>query len=200
MSVFLQHGTLISLYNRLKAQTSSTKFLAVASNLRQIRGSDGKPLPIPSNITTTDNGFVADANSWDRKYRQRLRSTPSHESSLAFAIWLVDPNKPQNRSKLPSDPTAPFPPPSDAISIPGSKVVPIVCFNNTVRLQCQTTGLITPVMIIRKVEGPQTVQAFEGARKDNDLSKCAVGELPGDPVCQLHKVRFPLTPQASDPC
>jgi hypothetical protein len=66
-TVFLQHGSLVTLYNRIKAQTSSTRFLAVAPNLRQIRGSDGKPLPIPSDVPTIENGFVADANSWDRE-------------------------------------------------------------------------------------------------------------------------------------
>jgi hypothetical protein len=103
-------------------------------------------------------------------------------------MWLVDVNKPQARTEHPATPNAPFPPPSDAISLPSSKVIPIICFNHTVRLQCPSTGLITPVMVIRKVEGPQTVQAFEGSRKDNDATRCAVNELPGDPVCQLHKV------------
>jgi hypothetical protein len=66
-TVFLQHGSLVTLYNRIKAQTSSTRFLAVAPNLRQIRGSDGKPVPIPSEVSTSENAFVADANSWDRE-------------------------------------------------------------------------------------------------------------------------------------
>lgn len=44
-------------------------------------------------------------------------------------------------------------------------------------------------MVIRKVEGPQTVHAFEGTRKENDVTRCPINELPSDPVCQLHKVR-----------
>ncbi|KAJ9096400.1 hypothetical protein QFC21_005222 [Naganishia friedmannii] len=173
--LFLQHGTLITLFNRIKAQTSTTKFLAISSNLRQLLGSDGRPLPLSPNTATSENGFVADQNSWD-----------------PFTIWLVDPNKPQAIPETSPTPDAFFPPPSDAITMQNPGVAPIICFNNTVRLQCRATGLITPVMVIRKVDGPQTVQAFEGTRKENELSKCPVNELPGDPVCQLHKIAFEL--------
>jgi hypothetical protein len=70
--VFLQHGTLITLFNRIKAQTSTTKFLAVAPNLRQLTGSDGKPLPLPLDLKTTANAFVADHNAWDRELHKRM--------------------------------------------------------------------------------------------------------------------------------
>ncbi|KAJ9114319.1 hypothetical protein QFC22_005771 [Naganishia vaughanmartiniae] len=169
--LFLQHGTLITLFNRIKAQTSTTKFLAISPNLRQLLGSDGQPLPLNPSTATTENGFVADQNSWD-----------------PFTIWLVDPYKSQTMPETYPMPDAAFPPPSDVITMQTAGVAPMICFNNTVRLQCRATGLITPVMVIRKVDGPQTVQAFEGTRKENELSKCPVNELPGDPVCQLHKI------------
>lgn len=133
---------------------------------------------------------MADHHAWDREFSGCRRNGAVRLTccDIAFVMWLVDVNKPQARTEHPATPNAPFPPPSDAISLPSSKVIPIICFNHTVRLQCPSTGLITPVMVIRKVEGPQTVQAFEGSRKENEVTRCAVNELPSDPVCQLHKV------------
>lgn len=73
VSVYLQHGSLVTLFNRIKAQTSTTKFLAVAPNLRQLKGSDGKPLSLPPDLLTTENAFVADHHAWDREFGTCMR-------------------------------------------------------------------------------------------------------------------------------
>lgn len=175
-------GTTVSLYNRIRSQNTTTRFLAISKSLARWRGTDNKPLS--SDASPVD--FCVDANVWD-----------------PFHIWLVDPA----RSFLPYTPTRiegsvegrQFHPPPDAIAGQMNEVAPIICYNNTVRLQCASTGLLSPVFIVRRVEGQSTVVGSEGRVHDNDPSKCAAGELPAEPVLQLHKVAFELYDQPGMP-
>lgn len=80
-----------------------------------------------------------------------------------------------------------FAPPSDVIDIPSNKSLPFICFNNCVRLQCPVTGLMSPLLVVRRVDSGTTVSAGEPIPKDGDLSKCPAGEIAAEPVCQLHK-------------
>ncbi len=63
-AVCLQHGSTVSLFNRLRSQTSSTKFLAVSPNIGKLNGSDGKPLLHEEQLPAFFTGFVADAATW----------------------------------------------------------------------------------------------------------------------------------------
>lgn len=169
----LTTGTTVSLYNRIRSQNTTTRFLAISKSLDRWRGTDDKPLS--SHDAPVE--FCVDSNVWD-----------------PFHIWLVDPA----RSGIPYVPTRmegctdgrQFLPPPDAIVGQMQDVAPVICYNNAVRLQCASTGALSPVYIVRRVEGQSTVVGTEGRVHDNDTSKCAAGELPAEPVLQLHKVAF----------
>ena len=121
--VCIHHGTTISLFNRIRSQTVSTKYLGVST------GKD-------------NNGtcFVARTGSWD-----------------PFVIWIVDTNRSpdstvrQQHQHLPEN--AHFPPPP-AIALHSTAGQPIALhYNQPVVLQCVSTGLVSPVMVIRKEIG-----------------------------------------------
>jgi len=67
-----------------------------------------------------------------------------------------------------------------------------IFYNQTVVLQCLTSGVVSPVLIIRKVDRQTTAVgggAQEGSKGVGE-QYCAPGEVCGDPVSQLHKVAF----------
>jgi recombining binding protein (suppressor of hairless) len=110
-------------------------------------------------------------------------------------MYIVDINKPTAGMELPptSSPHADYPsPPPNAIPFPpnGSQIP--IYYNQTVVLQCLTSGVVSPVLIIRKVDHQTTVVGGglqEGAKSVAELY-CIPGEVCGDPVSQLHKVAF----------
>jgi recombining binding protein (suppressor of hairless) len=104
-------------------------------------------------------------------------------------MWLVDPSA-HDRPHPPlsgREAWEGYPPPPDAL--PLSETIPLViCYNNIIRLQCPTTGLTSPVMVLRRVDHGQTAYGNENIRREGPQGKCPVGEYSGEPVSQLHKV------------
>jgi hypothetical protein len=172
--VCIHHGTTISLFNRIRSQTVSTKYLGVSSGTQSA-----------SNKANGTNAtcFVARTGSWD-----------------PFVIWLVDTTRSPDTTSIPrpdqhhpSNPDFP-PPPAIAIQTPSSTQHPVaVHYNQPVVLQCVSTGLVSPVMVIRKVDKASMVL---GGNKTDDLTEKTGGECGdetlGDPVSQLHKVAFQI--------
>ncbi|KAI9283288.1 hypothetical protein BY458DRAFT_543572 [Sporodiniella umbellata] len=156
MELCIHHGTTVSLFNRIRSQTVSTKYLGVSTKT---------PLSFPGieKETKTSEGtcFVARMNSWD-----------------PFVIWIVDPSSPQE-----TDPSLYPPPPAIALKNKTGEPVPIH-YNQPVVLQCLTTGLVSPVMVIRKVDRASTVVG--GAQEETGE------EVLGDPVSQLHKIALQI--------
>lgn len=158
--VCIHHGTTVSLFNRIRSQTVSTKYLGVSED------------------ETTGTCFVARTTSWD-----------------PFVIWIVDttrsPDAPQ--PQLLHHPDNPHFPPPPAIALHPTSEPIALHYNQAVVLQCVTTGLVSPVMIIRKVDKGSMVL---GGNRVDDLSGFTGGECGdealGDPVSQLHKVAFQI--------
>lgn len=167
------------MFNRIRSQTVSTKYLGV---------SNGQPPSSPnnkSNTNSSNNGtcFVARTGSWD-----------------PFVIWVVDTSRspdttsmPRPNQHHPNNINFP-PPPAIALQTSASSQQPVaIHYNQPVVLQCVTTGLVSPVMIIRKVDKGSMVL---GGNHIEDLSGKTGGECGdetlGDPVSQLHKIAFQI--------
>ncbi|KAG0142233.1 hypothetical protein CROQUDRAFT_673653 [Cronartium quercuum f. sp. fusiforme G11] len=191
LDLCIHHGTTIALFNRLRSQTVSTKYLCVsgpsasfpAGDWRAMSGMEEKPFAPAEDATC----FVARTSAWD-----------------PFIVYLVDPSKPSATAHPSgaeqSHPTGAPPPPGyprapfNALPVsPGSGPVPIY-YNQPIVLQCLSTAVVSPVMVIRKVDKGST--ATGGASLDGSGSMAgmsrdvpvAPGEMIGDPVSQLHKI------------
>ncbi|KAJ8656397.1 hypothetical protein O0I10_007965 [Lichtheimia ornata] len=180
MELCIHHGTTISLFNRIRSQTVSTKYLGVSNNV-PVQGKGN------SNANGKGNGtcFVARTGSWD-----------------PFVIWIVDTSRAPDVGQMPRKhhPTNPNYPPPPAIALQAdTNQQPIaIHYNQAVVLQCVTTGLVSPVMVIRKVDKGSMVL---GGNKLDDLSGTTGGECGdealGDPVSQLHKIAFQIVQDPS---
>lgn len=110
-------------------------------------------------------------------------------------MYIVDVNKPSGGIDAPPPPPPqpdyPSPPPNAIPFTNNGSQIPIY-YNQTVVLQCLTSGVVSPVLVIRKVDHGTTVVGGglqEGAKGVADHF-CAPGEVCGDPVSQLHKIAF----------
>jgi len=154
-------------------------------------------MPLPADLNRTDPHFIADQMSWDRKsnhHRQGILTCISLHLFLCFSIalliWLVDPFAHDRPRPMMTGREAweGFPPPPDVIPAMDMLPPPVICYNNTIRLQCPATGLTSPVMVIRRVDNGTTAYGGESIRREGSLGKCPIGEYTGEPISQLHKV------------
>lgn len=175
ISVTIHHGSTVALFNRVKSQTSSTRYLSVPIDLTRHLGSDGQPVTgsVPPYLPSSDSlfrGFTVNPSGWE-----------------SWIIYLVDPNKPVGLSNIKS-PTPGWPTlPSNAL--PTNIAPPPIRYNSTVVLQSLQTGRCSPVLIIRRSDEGSDVVGMDGTNNETPIS-CPEGELPGHPVSQLQKVAF----------
>ncbi|BEJ14972.1 hypothetical protein CspHIS471_0407390 [Cutaneotrichosporon sp. HIS471] len=173
--LIIQHGSTIALFNRVKSQTSSTRYLSVPVDLTTYRGSDGKSAtgavpPSVANADPTFQGFTVTASNWE-----------------SFIIYLVDPSKPGGLSNTAS-PNSGWPNlPANAIQ--AQHGAPSVRYNSTVVLQSLQTGIISPVLVIRRGDDGSDVVGMDGTATEPNVAS-PHGELAGHPVSQLQKVAF----------
>ncbi|ORX45669.1 hypothetical protein DM01DRAFT_1339899 [Hesseltinella vesiculosa] len=166
MELCIHHGTTISLFNRIRSQTVSTKYLGVSNNEQANNGTC----------------FVARTNAWD-----------------PFVIWIVDTSRSPEQAATMTPRISHHPlhhdfPPPPAIALQSGLEPPMaIHYNQPVVLQCVSTGLVSPVMVIRKVDKGSMVL---GGNRLDDLSGPSGGECGdealGDPVSQLHKIAFQI--------
>ncbi|KZS93938.1 LAG1-DNAbind-domain-containing protein [Sistotremastrum niveocremeum HHB9708] len=179
LELCINHGSTISLFHRLRSQTVSTKYLCVSGSGASFKGSDGQPLlGVDQRSRVATPSFIARTASWD-----------------PFVMYIVDVNKPASGIDAPPPPPPqpdyPSPPPNAIPFTSNGSQIPIY-YNQTVVLQCLVSGVVSPVLIIRKVDHGTVVVGGglqEGAKGVPDHF-CAPGEVCGDPVSQLHKIAF----------
>ncbi|KAI7850487.1 hypothetical protein BDC45DRAFT_245484 [Circinella umbellata] len=222
MDSCIHHGTTVSLFNRIRSQTVSTKYLGVSASAGATSSTQPFMYPGQSKAnhnldgpasTSSPDGtcFIARTGSWD-----------------PFIIWLVDTtwvphhhheresNSPDEyigsgASTLRND--IPYPPPP-AIAAKNKTGQPLaVHYNQHIVLQCLTTGLVSPVMIIRKIDRASTVVGGANSKYyshyNNNRSTAELStpsgtnggeygdEILGDPVSQLHKVALQIVQDPS---
>ncbi|KAI8980825.1 hypothetical protein BDB01DRAFT_795730 [Pilobolus umbonatus] len=196
MELCIHHGTTVSLFNRIRSQTVSTKYLGVSTRGGTPFSFPGQPQNVKNNKEGVSEGtcFVARTTCWD-----------------PFVIWVVDTTRSPSDGKESDTPedyigrhattrNIPYPPPpAIALKNETNQLIPIH-YNQHVVLQCLTTGLVSPVMIIRKVDKASTVVG--GARSSSDDINAVGGgefgdEILGDPVSQLHKVALQIVQDPS---
>ncbi|KAF8961259.1 hypothetical protein BGZ46_001418 [Entomortierella lignicola] len=196
MELCIHHGTTISLFNRIRSQTVSTKYLGVSTttqasahapwNYGNNNLKDWPNLEPSSDSSTnpvnTDGGtcFVARTGGWD-----------------PFVVWIVSPGQTRTETLQEHMQRHPGFPPPPAIAInspPESAPQTPIHYNQPIVLQCLSTGLVSPVMVIRKVDKGSMVL---GGGSTGHSSAEYDHEAIGDPVSQLHKVAFQITGQAT---
>lgn len=166
----------------------STKYLCVSGSGSSFKGSDGAPLlGIDNRSRAGTPSFIARTASWD-----------------PFIMYIVDVTKSTGGMDFPPPPPPqadyPSPPPNAIPFTSNGSPIPIY-YNQTVVLQCLVSGVVSPVLVIRKVDHQTTVVGGglqEGAKGVAD-HYCAPGEVCGDPVSQLHKVAFEVFDTVRNP-
>ena len=184
----VNHGSVISLFHRLRSQTVSTRYLCVSGAPSWFKGSDNQPFlnmnPRDQKSQEPPSCFVAKMSSWD-----------------PFIIYLVDPKK--RADATPSEPLQPPvkgypPPPPNALPTTGlTSSQMTIHYNQPIVLQCLNTAVVSPVMVVRKVEKGTTVLGGASAGPTESVAR----EAFGDPVSQLHKIALEVLedPSASVP-
>lgn len=145
---------------------------------------------------STTPSFIARTASWGKSFAAFIIVIHSNcHVPDPFVMYIVDVNKPAGGIDAPPPPPPqpdyPSPPPNAITFTNNGSQIPIY-YNQTVVLQCLTSGVVSPVLIIRKVDHQTTVVGGglqEGAKGVAD-HYCCPGEVCGDPVSQLHKIAF----------
>lgn len=205
LAVFITHGSIVSLFHRQRAQASTTKHLCVARTRAEARFKTDDSISPEDLESLPDNSFVASSQSWD-----------------PFVIYMVDPSKAANPPSGTSTGTRgllepmpgltnanhgamqtptigghPLPPaPANALPVSFFSATQPILYNCPIVLQCLVTGLISPTMVIRRVEkgtklfgGFVTVQDETQASETVQSVSQGVTDEPSDsPVLQLHKI------------
>ncbi|KAI8991978.1 hypothetical protein BDF20DRAFT_79333 [Mycotypha africana] len=195
MELCIYHGTTVSLFNRVRSQTGSTKYLGVASTSEHpsVFNYPGRLHCQSSKDPKNESRFATKTSSWD-----------------PFIIWIVDPYINTNQASEPQNydradefigypslvPTIPYPKPPK-IALKNKTNQPLaIRYNQQIVLQCLTTGLVSPVMIIRRVDKVSTVVGGAHCPCEFDPSFSGGGEFGdevlGDPVSQLHKIALQI--------
>ncbi|BGO91886.1 hypothetical protein JCM10020v2_003542 [Rhodotorula toruloides] len=192
----LHHGSLVSLYNRTKTYTGSTRYLCTSgvqsifplhdwhSMTSGLRSRSFAP------TDARETRFVAKTAAWD-----------------AFVVYAVD-TEIEPRQQEPPNPTYPKPP-LNAVQF-GEEPKPL-CYNQTVVLQDLATGVVSPVLILRRIDTPSLCTGG-GPSPSSTTSTTSTSspspsraahpvprdEQPGEPVSQYRPIALQVFSSAAE--
>ncbi|GAA94950.1 uncharacterized protein L969DRAFT_53140 [Mixia osmundae IAM 14324] len=175
------HGSTVALYNRLRSQTVSTRFLCVSGGASIFPGTDWQDMTgEPSHFAAaSDACFVARSDAWD-----------------PFIVYLVDPYK-TSSVPMATNPVIPGAPAPPANALPFDQARPRnIYYNQPVVFQCLATSVVSPVFILRRIDKGDSAIVGEtsnaSGRGSPTLPANSYGERRGDPVSQLQKVALEI--------
>lgn len=181
------HGSLVSLYNRAKSQTSSTRYLTVTGTPSIWPVGSDHQINNEGGINLRNATFTPDASYWD-----------------PFIIWMYDTEYSQER--LPSVPSDWPTPPVGAI--PNGMHTTAIRANSVVVLQSLAHGVVSPPLIVRRagkgssvMGGGNVEQHRRRSSLDSNLNQhrqvgCIKNSVLGEPTVQLNKVGLELAVQS----
>ena len=177
MNIF--HGSTIALYNRLRSQTGNTRYLGISSVDDMITTTLMAGTKEAQNREASEPIFSARQTSWD-----------------PFVIWVVNESGQMEKPQASRSPDGTINGPSIAMeprSIEDAKEAQIpIYYNQSIVLQCATTGCVSPVLVVRKVETGVTAEGRATA-DSNFLSDPMAGLMPSDkPISSLQKLCLQL--------
>ncbi|TIA82147.1 hypothetical protein E3P98_01587 [Wallemia ichthyophaga] len=184
------HGSLVSLYNRAKSQTSSTRYLTVTGTPAVWPLGSDYQINNEEGIDLRNATFTPDANYWD-----------------PFIIWMYDTEYAQDRlPNVPSDwPTPPVG------ALPTGMYTTAIRANSVVVLQSLAHGVVSPPLIVRRggkgssvtgggnVEQQRRRSSLDSNANQHRQVGCIKGSVLGEPTVQLNKVGLELAAQTQTP-
>ncbi|GAA6023559.1 hypothetical protein JCM11491_005344 [Sporobolomyces phaffii] len=182
----LVHGGLVALFNRAKAGSGSTRYLCTSGPQANFPTTDWKmmtgnaPRPFAPN-DTSDVRFISKTHSWD-----------------AFIVYTVDLTVPASGEGV-----IQLPAPQQGYPKPPLNIVPVdmrkpqaLYYNQPVVLQCLATGVVSPVLILRRIDS-KTIVIGGGSLEppapnvvETAHLSVVPGERIGEPVSQYKNVAF----------
>ncbi|KPV75070.1 uncharacterized protein RHOBADRAFT_53968 [Rhodotorula graminis WP1] len=187
----LNHGSIVSLYNRTKTYSGSTRYLCTS----------GVASMFPTQQWATMTGGTAQRTfAPDARDLRLVSKTSTWDAFVVYAVNIDSEHGRQSTAK--PQPGLP-PPPSNALSIDG-KIPRSLYYNQTVVLQDLATGVVSPVLVLRKVDtgnvcsgGGSLDTVVPPPPANSPLHPTLPGEHLGEPVSQYRPIALEVAGSSS---
>ncbi|GAA5896744.1 hypothetical protein JCM8208_007074 [Rhodotorula glutinis] len=187
----LNHGSIVSLYNRTKTYSGSTRYLCTS----------GVASMFPTQQWATMTGGTAQRTfAPDARDLRLVSKTSTWDAFVVYAVNIDGEHGRQSTAK--PQPGFP-PPPSNALSIDG-KIPRSLYYNQTVVLQDLATGVVSPVLVLRKVDtgnvccgGGSLDTVVPPPPANSPLHPTLPGEHLGEPVSQYRPIALEVAGSSS---
>ncbi|BGP48664.1 hypothetical protein JCM10450v2_004540 [Rhodotorula kratochvilovae] len=186
----LSHGSLVSLYNRTKTYSGSTRYLCTS----------GISSMFPTQEWESMTGGQPRSFAPDARDLRLVSKTNAWDAWIVYAATVTEP--PTGQSTASAQPGFPPPPPNALPLDPKSQRS--LYYNQTVVLQDLATGVVSPVLVLRRVDagnvsigGGVLDPVVPPPPADAALYPTLPGEHLGEPVSQYRTIALEVAPLPS---